>query len=80
MINIEPTGVLFKGVCDIQTEKCTARTIAPLTAVWSPPGRVQMNICGACLEEMVRRGEWQVKGARVRRPEAAVLAPQGSNI
>ena len=67
MINIEPTGVVFTGVCDIQTEKCTARTTAPLTAVWSPPGRTQVNVCGACLQEMVRYGEWYVKGARIVR-------------
>lgn len=67
MIKVEPTGVLFAGVCDIQTEKCTARTTAPVTAVWSLPAREQINVCRSCLDEMVRGGEWQVEGARLRR-------------
>jgi hypothetical protein len=79
MITIEPTSVVFTGVCDIQSEKCTARTTAPVTAIWSPPGRTQVNVCGACLNEMIRRGEWYVKGARLPRPAAvAVLEPQGA--
>jgi hypothetical protein len=67
MIKVEPTGVLFVGVCDIQTEVCTARTAAPVTAVWTLPARTQVNVCRSCLDEMVRQGEWQVEGARLRR-------------
>lgn len=64
--SIEPSGVIFTGVCSVQTERCTAIEVAPVTAVWGPPGRTQINVCGACLEEMMRRGEWEVEGARVR--------------
>jgi hypothetical protein len=66
MQKIEPTGVVFTGVCDIQTAQCIARTNAPITAVWSYPGRNQVNVCRECLEEMVRKGEWRIEGARIR--------------
>ncbi len=65
MKKIEPTGVFFAAACDIETEKCRARPFGPVTAVWSPPGRTQVNVCGACLEEMVRQGEWEIqRGSR----------------
>lgn len=78
--NIEPTGVLFVGVCDIQTEKCTARTAAPLTAVWSMPAREQINVCRSCLDEMVRRGEWHVAGARLRRSADVAVFDHAGNL
>ena len=64
-MKIEPTGVVMMGVCQVQTDKCTARVPAPITAVWIPPGRRQMDVCGPCLEEQIRKGEWEVEGARL---------------
>ena len=80
MIRIEPTGVLFVGICDIQTEKCTARTAGPITAVWSVPAREQVNVCRSCLDEMVRRGEWQVEGARLRRRADVAVFDHAGNL
>jgi hypothetical protein len=68
MTRVEPTGVFFSGSCWIQTERCTAREWGALTAVWGPPGETQINVCGACLEEKVRAGEWEIRGARLRQP------------
>ena len=65
MKKIEPSGVTLKGVCSIQTERCTAKTEAPITAVWGPPGQTQINVCRVCLEEKMRLGEWEVEGARL---------------
>jgi hypothetical protein len=65
MAKVDPTGVVFSGVCHIQTDRCMAREWGPLTAVWGPPGRTQVNVCGACLEEMVRTHAWDVEGARL---------------
>ncbi|MDD1417122.1 hypothetical protein MEN41_21720 [Dolichospermum sp. ST_con] len=63
---VEPSGVILKDICEIQTEKCVAKDLpAAITAVWYSPGRKQVNVCRSCLDEMVRRGEWEVKGARL---------------
>lgn len=63
---VEPSGVVLKDICEIQTNKCVAKdSPAAITAVWNSPGRKQINVCGACLEEMIRRAEWEVKGARL---------------
>ncbi|MDH3604814.1 MAG: hypothetical protein OEU26_34855 [Candidatus Tectomicrobia bacterium] len=68
MPKVEPSGVVMHGVCDLQTKSCTAKTSGSITAVWGPPGRTQINVCRACLEEKMRRGEWEVEGARLRLP------------
>jgi hypothetical protein len=65
MTRVEPSGVILKGVCQIQTKQCTAKEEKPITAVWGPPGRTQINVCRACLEEKMRLGEWEVEGARL---------------
>ena len=31
----------------------------PILAVWGRPGRTQINVCEACLEEKIRVGEWE---------------------
>jgi hypothetical protein len=67
-MNVEPSGVVLTGVCSIQTERCTAREGGPITAVWGPPGRTQINVCRACLEAKIQSGEWDVEGARLRQP------------
>ncbi len=66
MKKIEPSGVVMRGVCSIQTEQCTAKEEGPIIAVWGPPGRTQINVCRACLEEKIHLGEWEVEGARLR--------------
>jgi hypothetical protein len=66
MTRVEPSGVVLKGGCHIQTSRCIAKEEGPITAVWSPPGRTQINVCRACLEEKIRLGEWEVEGARPR--------------
>ena len=66
-MKVEPSGVVMMGQCTIQTDVCTAKELAAITAVWGTPGRRQINLCRACLDEMIRRGEWEVEGARARR-------------
>ena len=74
-MKIEPTGIVLVAACDIQTEKCIARQPAPITAVWTLPGRVQVNVCRPCLEEQVRSGKWEIQGARIeRRADVAVYS------
>ncbi len=65
-MKVEPSGVVMFGSCSVQTDKCVAREPAPITAVWSQPGRQQIDVCGACLEEQMRTDAWTVEGARVR--------------
>ena len=75
-MKIEPSGVIFTALCDIQTERCRAKQPAPVTAVWAIPGRWQINVCRPCLEEQVRAGEWEIQGARIaRRADVAVYSP-----
>ena len=66
-MKIEPSGVIFVGICEIQTPVCQALLPSPISAVWVPPGRRQVNVCSACLEEQVSDGEWEIPGAHVRR-------------
>jgi hypothetical protein len=74
-MKVEPTGVVLVDVCGVQTEKCVARNAASVTAVWTLPARVQVNVCRPCLEEQVRSGEWQIQGAKVeRRVDIAVYS------
>lgn len=67
-MKVEPSGVIFSGSCAVQTKRCISRERGALTAVWGPPGETQIDVCGACLEEKVRAGEWQIEGARLRQP------------
>lgn len=64
-MKVEPTAVVFVAICSVQTPDCTATAPGPVTAVWGTP-RVQIDVCGACIEEMFRRGEWQIEGARLQ--------------
>ena len=78
-MNIDPSGVVIVGLCEVQTEKCTAKVPAPITAVWTSPARRQINVCSPCLDEMVRSGEWQIEGARLkRRADVAVFDKSGN--
>lgn len=65
-MKIEPTGIVLVDVCGIQTSKCIAKEPKPITAVWTPPGRIQVNVCHPCLEEQVRSGEWEIQGAKIK--------------
>jgi hypothetical protein len=65
MKKVEPSGVVLKGICSIQTARCTAKKEGPITAVLGPPGRTQINVCRACPEEKIRISDWEVEGARL---------------
>lgn len=65
-MQVMPTGIIFYGICKVQTRRCVAVNGAPVTAVWTPPGRIQVNVCKPCLDEQIRQGRWIVEGARVR--------------
>ena len=79
-MNIEPSGVLTVGVCEVQTEKCSAKVPAPITAVWALPARRQINVCSPCLDEMIRSGEWQIEGARLRRRADVAVFDKSGNL
>ena len=66
-MKVEPSGIVMIGECEIQTPFCTAITPGPITAVWGVPARRQTDVCGSCLDEMVRRGEWEIWGAKIPR-------------
>lgn len=65
-MRVKATGVFFIGECEIQTEQCTAKIPAPITAVKAEPSGAQINVCRQCLEEMVRDGQWEVSGSKIR--------------
>jgi hypothetical protein len=74
-MKVEPTGIVLVDVCNIQTDRCVAKQPAAITAVWTLPGRVQVNVCRPCLEEQVRLGEWEIEGAKVeKRADVAVYS------
>jgi hypothetical protein len=73
-MRIEPSGVVMTGECELQLAGCTAAQPAPVTAIWTTPGRRQLNVCRSCFNEMVRSGEWEVQGAKIERAaDVAVL-------
>lgn len=75
-MRVEPTGVIMMDVCGIQTDRCVAKKAAPVTAVWTLPARVQVNVCRPCLEEQIRSGEWQLQDVKLkRRMDIAVYSP-----
>jgi hypothetical protein len=63
-MRVEPTGIVMIGVCDVQTDRCVAKAPSPITAVWTAPGRNQINVCKACLDDQLRAGIWTIEGAR----------------
>ena len=64
-MKVEPSGVVLREVCTIQTVHCTAKEGGAVTAIWGPPGRTQINVCRTCLEEKIRLNEWEVEGAKL---------------
>ncbi|HKO43936.1 MAG TPA: hypothetical protein VJU84_11730 [Pyrinomonadaceae bacterium] len=79
-MRIEPTGILLSGICEIQTEKCTARTPASITVVWTLPARRQISVCSPCIEEMVRSGEWEIESAKLRRRADVAVFDRSGNL
>lgn len=81
-MKIEPSGVFMIGVCDIGTDLCSARENSAITAVHRTIGGSQINVCKPCLDEMVRSGKWEIKGAKVsgmkRIIDLAAIRPDGS--
>jgi hypothetical protein len=74
-MKIEASGVVFTGVCSVQTAECSAKTPpgGPLTAMWTAEGgRRQIDVCGDCMRVMTKSGQWHVIGARV------MAAPQSA--
>ena len=63
-MRVEPSGVVMVGTCSVQTARCVARTPAPITAIWTTPGRRQIDVCSACLDEQLVVGMWTIDGAR----------------
>lgn len=65
-MDIETSGVVMHGECDVHGERCTAKEkSSPITAVWTLPGRNQINVCHNCLTDQVKKGEWKIAGSRV---------------
>lgn len=77
-MKIEPSGIVLTDVCSIQTEMCEAKEPAAITAVWSSPARVQINVCRPCLDEQVRSGEWEIPGAKIEK-RADILVCSSDN-
>jgi hypothetical protein len=79
-MRIEPSGVVMIGVCEIQTPKCRAKEPSAITAVWTLPGRSQVNVCRECMEEMVRAGEWEMLQSRITPHVDVAVLNQDSKI
>jgi hypothetical protein len=77
-MKIEPSGVIFTGACSIQTDRCRARESGTVSAVWASPGRLQIDVCAACLDEQMRSGDWEIQGAKIKgEPDVTVYSPNG---
>jgi hypothetical protein len=61
---VEASGVVMVGECTVRTAVCQAVEPGPITAVWTLPARIQIDVCGACLHEKVQRGDWHMEGTR----------------
>jgi hypothetical protein len=81
-MRVELVGDIFQGRCEVQTEVCYARVSDAVAVVKRSDGK-RITVCGACLEEMSDRGEWEIPGSRSDPPplsvsEAALAGmPQG---
>ncbi len=62
--DVEASGVVMVGACAVHTPVCQARKRGPLTAVWTRPARIQIDVCGACLHEKLASGDWHMDGKR----------------
>ena len=57
-MKIEKSNVSMMGICLVQTDKCTAKKVGPITAVWVEPTRRQLDVCDQCLKVKLDSGEW----------------------
>jgi hypothetical protein len=62
-MRVELIGDIFKGRCQIQTEFCRARVSGSVAVVKRSDGN-RNTVCGACLQEMAARGDWEIPGSR----------------
>lgn len=81
-MQVELIGEIFQGRWEVQTKVCYARDSGTVAVVKRSDGK-RTTVCGACLEEMSDRGEWEIPGSRPEPPplsasEAALAGvPQG---
>jgi hypothetical protein len=61
---VEASGVVMVGECTVRTRFCQALERGPMTAVWTLPARIQIDVCGACLHEKLENGDWHMEGTR----------------
>jgi len=67
-MKVEPSGIVTIGECDLRLPGCLGLTPAPAMAIWTAPGHeVAATVCRSCLDEMVRLGEWEIPGAKLKR-------------
>jgi len=59
-VKVEPSHVVMWGICEVQTNVCSAKDGGAITAVWTSPGRKQVNVCNECYEKKKESGEWVV--------------------
>jgi len=78
MTEIRTTGVFVVGECNVQLPGCQALEPAPITVIKLQPSGRQVNVCSACLQEMLDRQEWHLAGARFSAKYDFVLL-SGSN-
>lgn len=62
-MRVELIGEIFQGPCEVQTEFCYARESGSVAVVKRADGK-HTTVCGACLEEMSDRGDWEIPGSR----------------
>jgi hypothetical protein len=62
-MQVEVTGQIGKGRCEVRTEWCLSRACGVVGTVLGPGG-TQIRVCGACLEEMADTGAWHIPGTR----------------
>lgn len=67
-MKVDPSGIVTIGECDLRLPGCRALMPAPVMAILASPSQeVIATVCRACLDEMVRLGEWEIPGANLKR-------------
>ncbi|HHG3603293.1 TPA: hypothetical protein ACPVZ0_004704 [Vibrio parahaemolyticus] len=64
-MRVIPTGAIFHGFCQVQSEYCNARDGGVVTAVQSVETYQQVNVCKTCLDNQIRTRQWNIEGASV---------------
>jgi hypothetical protein len=57
-IDIETTGVIYGGTCELKGDTCSSKDGGAVTAVWAPPDKTQVSVCAWCLVELAHKGIW----------------------